>query len=789
MLKTFQRSKALIFLALFLEFPIYAQQATIHGYVKDKSNGEALIGANIYVKGSVKGVISNMYGFYSITIPVGKHTIVYSYIGYNDFEFDVTLKESVSQNVELEPLIRTIDEVIVTAKKQNQNITSSEMSVQKLDASTIEKIPVLFGEADVIKTLRLLPGVVGTGELSSNLSVRGGARDQNLLQLDEACVYNASHLLGIFSVFNNDAIKNVELYKGIMPAQYGGRISSLIDIRMKEGNMKKFSGVGSIGILTSKLTLEAPIKKDRAAILLAGRRTYLDLITRGLHKAIPDQVPDAVPLFFYDFNAKANYIINDRNRVYLSGYFGRDIFNLAIGDNGSMGYSWGNYTGTLRWNHVFNEKLFSNFTTFASNYDYLISVESTYGEKDEKTLAFDWKADLKDFGTKADFGYFLNTENTIRFGFISTYHVFNVGQVNGRSDSLTFNFDIPKYHAMEWAAYVGNEQKVGRFTLEYGIRIPFFQNIGPADYYILENYEVVDTSTYKKGETFNHYISFEPRFSASYTINEKQSIKIGYSRLSQFLNIASNSESGTPMDVWMPVSPYVKPQIANQVSAGYFRNFIDNALQSSIEVYYKHMENQIEFREFSEPFLNDQIEKEFRFGIGRAYGIEVLLKKPEGNLSGWISYTLSRSERKIKDIQEKDWYLSPFDITHNVAVVGTYTFTERWSASANWIYMTGRPFNAPVARWEYAGKILQYYGGRNKSRFPDSHRLDLGVELKNKPHKKYTSSWTFSIYNAYNHKNANIIYFDKTDEGSYNTAAYRIALLQRIYSIAYNFEF
>ena len=767
---------------------VSAQQATIHGYIKDKSNGEAIIGASIYVKGTAKGVVSNMYGFYSITLPKGKYRIVYSYIGYTDIELEITLNENISQNIELEEQIRAIEEVVVTAQGQNQNITSSKMSVQKLDASVIEKVPVLFGEADVIKTLRLLPGVVGTGEMSSNLSVRGGGRDQNLLQLDEATVYNASHLLGIFSVFNNDAIKNVELYKGIMPAQYGGRISSLIDIRMKEGNMKKFSGVGSLGLLTSKLTLEAPIKKDRAAILLSGRRTYLDLITRGLHNAAPKKFPNSVPLFFYDFNAKANYIVNDKNRLYLSGYFGRDIFNLDIGDKGSMGYSWGNYTGTFRWNHVFSDKLFSNFTAFASNYDYLIEVESTFGE-DEKTIAFNWCADLRDYGVKADFGYFLNTENTIRFGFLSTYHVFNVGEVDGRSDTITFSFDIPKYHAMEWAGYIGNEQKIGNFTLEYGIRIPFFQNIGPTNYYEIKNYEVVDTSVYKKGKTFNHYISIEPRFSASYVINDKQSIKLGYSRLSQFLHIASNSESGTPMDVWMPVTPLVKPQIANQVSIGYFRNFLDNALESSIEVYYKHMENQIEFREFSQPYLNDQIEKEFRFGIGRAYGLEFQLKKQEGNLSGWISYTLSRSERKIKDIQEKEWYLSPFDITNNVAVVGTYTFSQRVSMSANWIYMTGRPFNAPVARWEFGGNIYPYYGGRNKSRFTDNHRMDLGIELKNKPHKKYSSSWTFSVYNLYNRKNANVIYFDETDDGPYNTAAYRISFLQRIYSVAYNFKF
>lgn len=766
---------------------INSQPYTIHGYLRDRSNGEALIGANVYIKGTTKGVFSNAYGFYSFTLPAGKYTFIYSYIGYDDIEKDITLTGDIVMNIELQPHPKTIEEVVITAKGKNENITSSKMSTQKLDGTTIEKVPVLFGEADVIKTLKLLPGVVGTSEVGSNISVRGGARDQNMLLLDEATVYNASHLLGLFSVFNNDAIKSVELYKGIMPAQYGGRISSLIDIRMKEGNMKEFAGAGSVGLLTSRLTLETPIIKDKASLLVSGRRTYIDLLMKGLNALAPGQIPD-IPVHFYDFNAKSNLIINDNNRLYLSGYFGRDVYKFEVGKNGRMSNSWGNYTGTMRWNHVFSKRLFSNFTFLASNYDYNIEVKNTYS-KEEKTIAFDWLAYLNDYSMKADFGYFLNPENTFRFGVVSTYHKFNVGEVSVQNDTFRYSFQIPKYNCIEWAGYISNEQKIGNLTLDYGLRGTILQNIGEGKVYELEDYSIVDTLHYGKGETYNVYWGLEPRISLSYTIDERHSVKLGYAHTMQYVHVASNSEAGNPLEVWMPVGPNVKPQFADQVSIGYFRNFLDNVVRTSIETYYKYMQNQIEFKEFSEPYLNEFIDEEFRFGVGRAYGLELMIEKPEGRLSGWISYTLSRSERKIKDIQEKGWYLSPFDITHNTAIVGMYDATRRLSISANWIYLTGRPFSAPVARWEYGDMILPFYGGRNKSRYPSTHRLDLSVVLKNKPKKRYTSSWTFAVYNFYNQRNPNVIYFDNEEDTHYNTQAYKISLLPRIISVSYNFNF
>jgi hypothetical protein len=717
----------------------------------------------------------------------GKYRISYTYVGYNSIEKEIDLNANINLNIELAFSTVSINEVVVTAEAKNQNIVSTNMGVDKLNSQTIRKIPVLLGEADVVKALKLLPGVVSTSEMSSNLSIRGGSYDQNMMLLDEATVYNASHLLGLFSVFNNDAIKNVEMYKGMIPAEYGGRISSVIDIRMREGNSKKFSAIGSLGFLTSRLTIETPIIKDKAAILLSARRTYLDLITKAMH-SVNSQVPE-IPYYFYDYNLKANYTINNKHRIYLSGYFGRDVSNFEPSPENSQKTSWGNYTGTIRWNYMISNKLFSNLTFLASNYDYLIESKSTYGTSEKKTQKFSWDAALQDYSIKNDLNYYLNPENSIKFGAMATYHVFNVANVEGNIDTIEYKFKIPKYYSLEYAAYVSNEQKLGKnIILDYGLRASMSQNIGSATIYELTNYEVTDTLYYKRNEIFKTYYGLEPRFSSTFILNSNNSVKAGYSRTVQYIHIASNSSSGTPLDVWMPVTPNVKPQYAHQFAVGYFINLFDNKLQASVESYYKIMNNQIEFREFSNPYLNPQIEADFRFGNGRAYGLEFLVKKTEGKFSGWISYTLSKSERKIKDIQEKDWYPSPYDHRHNISVVGMYDITQRVSVSANWVYYTGQPFDSPSARWEYGNLILPYYSGKNSSRFPDYHRLDLGVEIKNNPIRQFNSSWTFSVYNAYNRKNANSIYF-VPESGSNTTQAYKYSMLQRIYSVSFNFNF
>lgn len=769
---------------------LQAQKVTLNGYVKDLENGELLIGASISVKGTTTGAITNPYGYYSLSLKPGPYTFVFSYVGFADIEKKMDLTSDQTLTIELASSAEMLNEVVVSSEKKNNNIVSSKMGLEKLDSKTINKIPVLFGEADVIKTLKLLPGVVSTGELSSNISIRGGGRDQNMLLLDEATVYNNSHLLGMFSVFNNDAIKNVQLYKGIIPAQYGGRLASLIDVRMKEGNTKKFTGVGSIGLLTSRLTVESPIVKDRGAILISGRRTYIDLFTRAMHKMAPEQVANEIPFYFYDLNAKANYILNDNNRLYLSGYFGRDVFNSSIGDDASMKTDWGNYTGTLRWNHIVNRKLFVNTSFIVSKYDYSLNSKLTLRNEDEEVhIESSWVAWLKDYSLKSDFGYFLNPKNTIKFGVAGTYHDFNVGDVSYTADTSHFEFNIPKYYCYEWSAYLSNEQSFEKFTLEYGLRASLFQNVGKAKYYTLENYEVTDTLTASSGKVYNHYWGFEPRFSVSFIINSSNSIKFGYARTNQYIQVASNSESGTPLDTWIPSGKNIKPQISDQISLGYFMNVPDKSLETSVEIYYKTMQNQIEFKEFAQTYLNEFIEEELRFGEGRAYGIELMVKKASGKLNGWISYTYSKSERKTVGFQEKGWYLSPYDITHNLSVVGNYEITGRLSLSANFVLTSGKPFTAPQGRFEIDNKPYIEYAKKNSSRYPLYHRLDLGLEWKNKPHKRYNSSWTLSVYNVYNHKNATIIYFKNVEDQQYKTAAYRISLLPIIPTISYNFNF
>ena len=766
-----------------------AQRYTISGYVKDKNNGESLIGANIFIKESSVGTVTNTYGFYSLSINPSDYTLVYSYLGYKSRETTISLDRDITLNVELEAAPDSIDEVIIIAERRDDNIRSTKISNVKISSKVINRIPVIMGETDVIKALTLLPGVISAGEVSSSLSIRGGARDQNLLLLDEAIVYNASHLGGFFSVFNNDAIKNVELYKGNIPAQYGGRLSALIDVRMKDGNNKRFAANGGIGLLSSRLTIESPIVKDKGSLMISGRRTYYDLLMKIMHE-IADTIPE-LPVHFYDLNLKGNYTLNHKHRLYLSGYLGRDVADLSLGNDVSSAFNWGNYTATFRWNYIINKKLFSNLTLLASNYDYEIYNKLKLG-REKKEYMFRWSSYLKDYSAKLDFGFYINPDNTLKFGLISTYHDFNVGRVNGKNDTITWQYKIPPIYCIENAIYVSNEQKISdKINISYGMRFSSLHNIGKATSFVYEDYTVVDTNYYKWGEIYNTYGGIEPRLGLAYILSLKHSVKIGYTRTRQYLQIASNSTSGTPLDIWIPSSPNVKPQIADQYSIGYFRNMKENTLKASLELYYKNMQNQVDFKEFAEPHLNPEIEGELRFGKGRAYGMELMVEKAEGKLTGWISYTLSHSERKTKDIQEKGWYTSPYDIPHDISVVLTYKLTSRVIFSANWVYQSGRPLNAPVARWEYGNLVLPYYPGRYTDRMPAYHRFDLGLEIKGKqkPGKRFESSLSFSIYNLYNRKNANAIYFVQDDEDLTRTKAMRLSMFRFMPSVTYNFKF
>jgi len=768
------------------------QQHTISGHVNDGTNGEVLIGANIYIKGTNRGTTTNAYGFYSLTVEGKADTLVYTYVGYRKKQIALSPTGDTTINAELTPQATALKQVVVTGEKDNRNVASLQMSTDKLTSRTIKKIPVLMGETDIIKSLQLLPGVKNTGSLSSGMSIRGGGRDQNLMLLDEAPLYNASHLGGIFSVFNNDAIKNVELYKGDIPARYGGRLASLIDIRMKDGNMKEFSGEGGIGLISSRLTLEAPLKKNRGSMMLAGRRTYMDAAIKAARELSGNQNIMEFPFHFYDLNTKANYRFNRSNRLYLSGYFGRDVFSWSTNNRNQSRFNWGNYTGSLRWNHLFSQKLFSNFTLLASNYDYLLDNQISLG-REEKKFAFEYQAFVRDYTLRADFGYYLNQDNTLRFGIKSTFHDFNVGEVADKQDTTTNRFKMPRIKSIESAIYISNEQKISEsLKLKYGLRYSLFQNIGPATVNRLnDNYEVIGEVHHPAGEIYNTYGGLEPRITMNYRFSKRHSLKASYSRGRQYLLIASNSNSGTPLDVWVSANPTIKPQIGDQYSMGYFRNFFNNRVETSLELYYKHVDRQVAFDEFAQPQFNEDLEEDLRFGQGKAYGMELMIKKPSGRLSGWISYSYSRSLRKIKDIQEQGWFPAPYDRPHDLSLVAMFDFTPRISLSANWTIKSGRPLNAPASRYEYGNLVIPYYPGRNQDRMPTYHRLDLGITIqaKKKPNRNFHGEWVFSIYNAYGHKNADALYFTQSTNTPYKTKAMRTSYFSFFPSVSYNFEF
>ncbi len=751
----------------------------VSGSIKDADNGEQLLGATVYIKELKTGTASNMYGFYSVSLQQGNYTLVYSYIGYQSVEKSIHLKANTTLNIELLPIQNTLKEVVITEKRSNENITKNEMSAIKMDAKTIRQIPAFMGEVDIIKAMQLLPGVQTTSEGSSGFSVRGGSPDQNLILIDEATVYNASHLLGFFSVFNNDAIKDVKIYKGDIPMNYGGRLSSVLDVRMNDGNQKHFEGSGGIGSISSRLTLEGPLIKEKTSFLLSGRRTYFDLFL----PLSPDEKIRNNTLYFYDFNAKISHTINENNRIYASGYFGRDVFI-----NNFSKLTSGNQTFTFRWNHLFSKKLFSNLMFVYSKYDYYL------GTPDGEAYSFDWKSRMRDYGFKNDFTLYASPNNTVRFGISSIYHIFEPGSAKGTGSQSFFNeFAVPSSYALENGLYLGNDQKINnKLNLKYGLRLSMFNNVGPATIYNFDkNFKSLDSSVYQSGDFYKTYAGLEPRFGISYTLNEKSSLKASYAGTYQYIQLAQNSTSGTPLDVWFPASPNVKPQRSDQFAIGYFRNFLDNFLETSVEVYYKKMYNSIDFKDHAELLLNEKIEGELRFGESQSKGLEILVKIPEGRFNGWISYTLSKTDRNFADINNGKTYLAYYDKPHNISLVMNYEFTKRTSLSATWIYYTGAPVTFPTGRAEIGGRIVPIYSDRNAYRMPDYHRLDLSLTLKGKqkPNRKWNSEWNFSIYNAYGRKNAWTINFVQDKDNPQITYAEKTYLFSIIPAITYNFKF
>ena len=662
------------------------------------------------------------------------------------------------------------------------------MSVAKLEMKEVEKLPVLFGEKDIIKTIQLMPGIKSAGEGSSGFFVRGGGADQNLILLDGAPVYNASHLLGFFSVFNSDAIRDVKLYKGAAPAEFGGRLSSVMDIKMKEGNSKKLAVNGGIGLISSRLTIEAPIIKDKGSFLISGRRTYADLFL----KLSSDETTRNTTLYFYDLNLKANYKIGENDRVFLSGYFGRDKF--GFGDR--FGFDWGNTTGTLRWNHIFNEKLFSNTTFIYSDYSYRINIQDGLVEINSSIV---------DFNLKQDFEYYINSNNKIKVGGNAIHHTFKPGEVE--TTSLNFNSsEIEQRYSLESALYISNEQKLGsKLTLVYGLRYTNFVQFGPGDIYSYNNYgDVIDTTNYKAWESVASYNGLSPRLSANYILNSKSSVKASLSRNYQYLHLLSNSTSGTPMDVWMPSSNNIMPEIADQIAVGYFRNLKKNTYEFSAEAYYKNIQNTVDYRVGAQLILNDAAEGQLIYGEGRAYGLELMFKKRKGNFTGWLSYTIARTEKTFDELNDGSWYPATQDRTHDISLVAMYQITERLNISASWVYYTGNAVTFPSGKYMMGGEVRNLYTERNGYRMPEYHRLDFGVTLegkkfniitnietgqKQKVKKKFLSSWNLSVYNMYARENAYMINFEQDPDDPDKTQAVQLSLFKIIPSITYNFKF
>lgn len=752
---------------------------TISGHIIDASNGEDLIGASVYAEEIKGGTITNVYGFYSLSMEPGKYNIQFSYVGYEAVIKEIDLNKNITLDIELEQKEEMLQEVVIQGESKTANVTKTEMSVSKLNTRSIKKIPALMGEVDIIKAIQLLPGVQATAEGSSGFSVRGGAPDQNLILLDEATVYNPSHLMGFFSVFNNDAIKDIKLYKGDIPAAHGGRLSSLLDVRMKDGNLKNFSGTGGIGTISSRLTLEGPLEKEKASFIMSGRRTYADLFL----KLSSDEELRNNTMYFYDLNAKVNYKLDDNNRFFVSGYFGKDVFK---NDDFKMG--WGNQTITMRWNHLFSKKLFSNFTLIRSKFDYYLGVPE--GEAN----SFIWESSLTDYNLRMDFNYYVNAGNTIKFGVNSIYHDFMPGKARGTGEETFFNeYIVPDAYALESAVYVSNEQDLGsRLSLKYGLRFSLFNNVGEGTIYNYdEEFQKIDSTVYPGGEFFNTFSGLEPRIGLKYMLNEFSSVKASYSRTRQYIHLASNSTAGTPLDVWFPSSPNVKPQVADQWALGYFRNFRNNTIETSVEVYYKLNDNAIDFKDHAELLLNQEMEGELRFGDSWSYGAEFLVKLNLERINGWVSYTYSRTWRKFEEINNGKKYPAPYDRPNDVSVVLNYSLSERLEIGANWVYMTGSPVTFPTGRFVYGNVIAPVYSDRNAYRLPDYHRLDFSITWKDKekPGKKWYGEWNLSVYNAYARKNAWVINFESEPGNPNQKYAEMTYLFGIVPSITYNFHF
>lgn len=763
------------------------EKFTLSGYVRDSLSGETLIGATVSVNGNRKAIASNQFGFYSITLPRGTYLVVATFAGYQIQQLTITLDRNIEQNFQLtaKPVLQ---EVIVSARKRDGNVTNAQMGKIDLSINQVKSVPVLLGETDLLKTLQLLPGVRNAGEGNTGLYVRGGGPDQNLILLDDAIVYNSGHLFGFFSIFNSDAIKNISLVKGGMQAQYGGRLSSVLDVAMKEGNLNKFEVEGGIGAIASRLSIQGPIKKNKSSFIISGRRTYIDVLVKPFISEKSDFYGSGY--YFYDFNAKMNYIFSEKDRLYLSGYFGRDVFTYRNARRAfKADIPWGNSTATLRWNHVFNRKLFAN-TTVVYN-DYAFSFGAAQNDFNIKL-----SSGIHDWSAKTDFDFFASPQHKLRFGAAFTYHTFTPNVLSGnQGDNRFYPDNEMKKYAGETGIYLQDDWEISsHLKLNAGVRYSRFVQLGPYKIFANDiNGNKRDSISYGTNKPVKTYYGFEPRFTLRYAINDETSLKAAVTKNMQYIHLVSNAGSTLPTDLWVPSTYRVKPQISWQYAAGLFKNFANNMLETSLEVYYKRMDNQIEYREGYTPSLKDP-EEDFVFGKGWSYGTEIFINKTRGKLTGWIGYTLSWTWRQFDTLNDGIKYPSKYDRRHDLSVVGTYQLSKKWKLSAVFVYGSGNAVSLPERFYVIGGVFTQEYSKINQYRLAPYHRMDISATLtpKTNPNHRWQQSWVFSIYNVYSRLNPYFIYFSQDGspyDGSLTMKTQQVSLFPIIPAVTWNFKF
>lgn len=786
--------KVLFFFVLLSFFITFSQEKyTISGTIVDNATKETLIGVSLFFVEAKASVFTNEYGYYSITLPKGNYTIQIDYFGFATVTEKIELNQNVKRNFLLIENTQQLDEVIVTENKKRSEIRKPEMSVNKLSSQQIKQMPVVLGEVDVLKSILTLPGVTNAGEGQSGFNVRGGSADQNLVLLDEATIYNTSHLFGFFSVFNADAIKDLKLYKGGIPAKYGGRLSSVLDIYQKEGNKTSYHANGGIGLISSRLLLEGPLAKDKASFLVAGRGSYAHLFLQ-----LADNPNSA---YFYDLNTKLSYNINERNNLYLSGYFGRDVFNI----NQNFVNTYGNATLNLRWNHLFSDKLFSNLSLIYSDYYYGLTLDF---------IGFNWDSGIKNYNLKYDFRHYLTDKLKLSYGANAQYYDFNPGRIEPINESSSIiASQLDKKYAFEPAFYLDAEQQITKnLTVNAGLRYSLFYRLGQQTINIYENNQAVNfnplfqiyekatpigTQQFGRNETIASFDFLEPRISMSYSFNDKQSVKLSYNRMAQYLHLITNTQSPTPLDIWAPSDNFLKPQTLDQVAAGYFQNFKDDLYSLEVETFYKKINNRLDYIDGADLIANNAIEQVVLNGEARAYGLEILFRKNEGKFTGWLSYTLSRSEQRTPGrtpeetgINNGEWYKTGFDKTNNLSITTTYELNEKWKFGSIFALQTGQPVTFPNGQYEYQGIIVPSYGARNADNLPTYHRLDISATYtpKTEKKKKWQSEWVFSAYNLYNRMNAAAITFRQNADTAANEAV-RLSIFGIVPSVTYNFKF